>query len=180
MAESGNQRGPGGTTGTDHIPPARDGGPSPSSWPPRIARVVLALGGCGIAAYLGLYQLGLVEHVWEPFFGDGSRVILRESWISTLLPVPDALLGAAGYLAEAVAAMVGGTTRWRTMPRVVLVESALIASLALVSLLLAVAQPTLFHAGCTLCLITTVLSLPPVLLAAKETRATVRHLRQGA
>jgi uncharacterized membrane protein len=137
---------------------------------------VLALGASGIATYLGLYQLHVIEQVWEPLFGDGSRMILRESWISDLLPIPDALVGAAGYLAEAVAAVIGGRSRWRTIPRIVLLESLLIGSLALVSILLAVAQPAVFRAGCTLCLITTVLSLPPVGLAARETRATLRRM----
>lgn len=149
---------------------------SPSAWPPRIARLFLAFGGGGIATYLGLYQLEVFATVWEPWFGEGSHVILRESWISNLLPIPDALLGAMAYYAEGIAAMIGGRTRWRTLPRVVLAESFLIASLALMSLLLAVAQPTLFGAGCTLCLITTALSLPPVALAAGETRATLRYL----
>jgi hypothetical protein len=39
--------------------------------------------------------------VWEPFFGEGSRVILTSS-VSRLLPVPDAALGAFGYLLDAV------------------------------------------------------------------------------
>lgn len=151
--------------------------PSPSSWPPRIARVFLAVACSGIATYLALYQYGVVEQVWEPFFGDGSRIILRESWISNLLPVPDALVGALGYLAEGIAAVIGTRRRWQTIPRVVLAESFLIISLAIVSLLLALAQPTLFQAGCTLCLITTVLSLPPVALAYRETVATIRVLR---
>ncbi len=149
---------------------------SPSSWPPRIARVILAAAACAIAVYLGLYQLHVFDHVWEPFFGDGSHRILRESWISNLLPVPDALVGAAGYLAEGIAAVIGGRSRWHTIPKVVLAESLLIISLAIASILLAVAQPTLFQAGCTLCLITTALSLPPVILAARETRVTVQLL----
>ncbi len=151
---------------------------SPSAWPPRIARVVLGLAACAIAVYLGLYQIEAVDLVWEPFFGEGSRIILRESWISNLLPVPDAWAGAAGYFLEAVAAVVGGRKRWHTLPRIVIAESVLIASVALVSILLAVAQPALFQAGCTLCLVATVLSLPPVLLAIGEFRASVRYLRQ--
>ncbi len=61
--------------------------------------MVLALVGTGVAAYLVLYQLDLIGSVWEPFFGDGSRRILN-SRVSHLLPIPDAALGAAGYLPE--------------------------------------------------------------------------------
>jgi hypothetical protein len=63
--------------------------------------------GFAIAAYLTLFQLGVLHMVWEPFFGDGSRTVLT-SRISRLLPVPDAALAAAGYLLDAVAGLVGG------------------------------------------------------------------------
>lgn len=59
----------------------------------------LALAGLAIAVYLTLYQLGIVPTVWEPFFGEGSRKVLH-SPISRLLPIPDASLGAVGYLVE--------------------------------------------------------------------------------
>jgi len=43
-------------------------------------------------------------------FGDGSVTILNSS-ISHILPVPDAALGAFGYLIDAVAGVIGGTRR---------------------------------------------------------------------
>jgi hypothetical protein len=52
----------------------------------------VALVGFAMAAYLTLFQLGVLDSVWEPFFGDGSRTVLT-SGISRLLPVPDAALG---------------------------------------------------------------------------------------
>ncbi|HEX5271909.1 MAG TPA: vitamin K epoxide reductase family protein, partial [Gemmataceae bacterium] len=79
-----------------------------------------ALAGCGIATYLTLYQVDIVSHVWEPLFGDGSRYILKESAVARNLPIPDAALGAAAYLAEAILELIGGDDRWRTRPRVVL------------------------------------------------------------
>ena len=66
-------------------------GHNPSRWSHRLPVLLLALAGCGIATYLALYQVHVVAHVWEPFFGDGSRVILRESSIARLLPVLEAL-----------------------------------------------------------------------------------------
>ena len=65
---------------------------NPASWPQRLPIIGLALIGCGIATYLALYQWGVIGHVWEPFFGDGSEVILNSS-VSHILSVPDAALG---------------------------------------------------------------------------------------
>jgi hypothetical protein len=67
---------------------------NPSAWSKRLPVIGLALLGCGIATYLGLYQVDVIRHVWEPFFGNGSEVILKQSTVAHLLPVPDALLGA--------------------------------------------------------------------------------------
>ena len=89
---------------------------NPSGWRARLPGIALALGGCGLATYLSLYQLNVIPHVWEPFFGNGSRRILKESSISHMLPVPDALIGAVFYLLEAIAECVGGRQRWRSLP----------------------------------------------------------------
>src|SRR5690242_11836835 len=80
---------------------------NPSAWSHRRWVIGLALLGAGIATYLTLYQAGLIRQVWEPFFGDGSEIVLR-SWVSTMLPVPDATLGVLAYLVEAVLASLGG------------------------------------------------------------------------
>ncbi len=93
---------------------------NPSTWSQRLPIVALALLGFAIAAYLSLFQLGIISGVWEPFFGDGSRIILTSS-VSTILPIPDAALGAAGYLLDAVTGLIGGRERWKTMPWIVIV-----------------------------------------------------------
>ncbi|MGH7875641.1 MAG: hypothetical protein ACREQO_25900 [Candidatus Binatia bacterium] len=64
----------------------------------------MVLVGFGIALYLFLYQLGLFLNVWEPFFGNGSRKVLQ-SHLTRVLPVPDAALGALGYLIEVAPVM---------------------------------------------------------------------------
>ena len=61
---------------------------NPSAWSERLPVLALALTGFGIATYLGLYQLGAVPGVWEPFFGDGSYRILKESSIAHLSAGP--------------------------------------------------------------------------------------------
>jgi hypothetical protein len=84
---------------------------NPSRWFRRLSVIGQALTGCGIATYLALYQLDIVPSVWEPFFGDGSHVILKQSSIAHLLPIPDALLGAGAYLTEAILEAVGSRQR---------------------------------------------------------------------
>jgi hypothetical protein len=74
---------------------------SPSSWAVRFPILALAAAGLCIACYLAAYQLERVPEVWEPIFGHGSRTVLH-SFVSRLLPVPDAALGAFGYAAEII------------------------------------------------------------------------------
>jgi hypothetical protein len=133
-----------------HLPPGWSH--NPSAWSGRLLVPTLALAGCAIATYLGLYQLGLVHRVWEPFFGDGSHRILKGSAVAHLLPVPDALLGAAAYFLEALAGGIGGRNRWRTRPWVVLGQGCLAAGLGVVGIALVLCQAFWFHAWCTLCL----------------------------
>lgn len=86
----------------------------------RLPIVGVALVGFTIATYLALFQYGVVDTVWEPFFGDGSVTVL-ESRLSRVLPVSDAVLGAAGYLADAVTGALFGVLRWRTHPWIVVI-----------------------------------------------------------
>lgn len=149
----------------------------PAAWSQRLPIVGLALVGFGIALYLSLYQLDVLDGVWEPFFGDGSRTIL-DSRVSHLLPVPDALLGAFGYLADAVAGLIGGSGRWRTMPWIVIVFGLAIGPFGAVSITLVVLQPVLFDSFCTLCLASAVISLAMIPPALDEVLATLQHLRR--
>jgi uncharacterized membrane protein len=160
---------------TDDIPPGWSH--NPSAWPRRLPGLILALTGLGIATYLGLYQLHVVATVWEPFFGAGSRYILRESSIARLLPVPDALLGAFLYFLEFLAENFGGADRWRTRPWVVVLLGILAALMGIGGVLLAVAQPVLFGAFCTLCLASAACSILLFFAVLDEVRATLHHLR---
>ena len=150
---------------------------NPSSWPQRLPIVGVALVGFAIATYLTLFQLGVLDSVWEPFFGDDSRTVLT-SGISRLLPVPDAALGAAGYLLDAVSGTVGGTRRWRTMPWIVIVFGVAVGPLGVTSVLLVIAQPVLYHAFCTLCLASAVISTSMIAPAVDEVLASLQELRR--
>ncbi len=160
-------------------PPAAPPGWSynPSAWSDRIPIALAALVGFGIATYLTLYQLEVIGSVWEPFFGDGSRTILT-SGVSRALPVPDAALGAAGYLLDAVAGLVGGRRRWRTMPWIVVLFGLAVGPLGVVSVMLVVFQPVLYGAWCTLCLASAVISLVMIGPAMDELLASLQELRR--
>ena len=157
------------------IPPGWDD--NPSSWSQRLPIVALALAGFGIAMYLALYQWDVFASVWEPFFGEGSRVILTSS-ISRLLPVPDAALGAFGYLLDAVAGVIGGRQRWRTMPWIVVVFGLAVGPLGAVSIALVMSQPLVVGAWCTLCLASAVISVLMIGPAMDEFLASLQYLKR--
>lgn len=151
---------------------------NPSAWPQRLPIVGLALVGAAIATYLTLYQLEVVTTVWEPFFGRGSERVLNSS-VSRLLPVPDAALGAAGYLADAITGVIGGTERWRTMPWLVVLFGLAVGPLGAASIVLVVLQPVLFDSFCTLCLASAVTSVVMIGPAMDEVLASLQVLRRA-
>ncbi len=152
---------------------------NPSAWSERVPIVALAVLGFGIAGYLAFYQLDVIASVYEPFFGDGSRRVLNSS-ISTVLPVPDAALGALAYLLDAVTGLIGGRERWRRMPWIVIVFGVAVGPLGAISIALVILQPVAFDAFCTLCLASAVVSVLMIGPALDETLASLQHLRREA
>lgn len=150
---------------------------NPSAWPQRIPIIILALIGFLIASYLALFQLNVIRTVWEPFFGNGSRTILTSS-ISNLLPIPDAALGAFGYLADAVSGSIGGEARWRRKPWIVLLFGFAVGPLGAVSVALVIIQPVLIDAWCTLCLASAFISVLMIGPAFDEILASLQYLRR--
>lgn len=150
---------------------------SPSSTARRIPVVVLSTAGFAIAVTLTLFQVGVLDSVWEPFFGDGSRRVL-ESSISRALPVPDASLGAVAYLAEAFFESIGDRWRWRDRPVFVDLAGLVAAGLGLAALGLVALQALVVQHFCTLCLASAAISLLVALLVAPEVVAAIRHRRR--
>jgi uncharacterized membrane protein len=150
---------------------------NPSDWSQRLPIIGMALLGLGIASYLALFQLGVFATVWEPFFGNGSRTILT-SGISRVLPIPDAALGAIGYLLDAVAGAIGGRDRWRSMPWIVVLFGLAVGPLGAVSIALVILQPLLFDAWCTLCLASAAISVALIGPALDEVLASLQHLKR--
>ncbi len=150
---------------------------NPSQWNERIPIVALALVGTAVASYLALYQLRVIDGVWEPFFGDGSRIILN-SRVSHILPIPDAALGAVGYLLDAVTGVIGGQSRWRTMPWMVILFGLAVGPLGAISILLVILQPVMFNAFCTLCLASALISVLMIAPAMDEVLASLQYLQR--
>lgn len=150
---------------------------NPSAWSQRLPIVAVAMVGFAVATYLALFQYGVVKTVWEPFFGDGSATVL-DSKLSRVLPVSDAALGAASYLADAVSGALFGVRRWRTHPWIVIVFGVAVGPLGMISVLLVIAQPVLYGSFCTLCLASAVISLSMIPPAVDEVLASLQHLRR--
>jgi uncharacterized membrane protein len=163
------------TDDSGSVPPGWDY--NPASMRQRLPIVGLALIGCAIATVLALYQYGIVAAVWEPFFGDGTRIVLS-SHLSRVLPVSDAALGAAGYLADAITGVIGGRDRWRSMPWIVVGFAILVGPLGAISIGLVIAQPVMYNAWCSLCLASAALSVLMIGPAMDEALASLQHLRR--
>ncbi|MGE0625733.1 MAG: vitamin K epoxide reductase family protein [Pseudomonadales bacterium] len=137
-----------GMMGTPDIPPGWDY--TPASWVQRMPIAVLALIGFFIARYMTAYQLGYTDAAWDPFFGDGTEVIITSD-VSKAWPIADAGLGAVVYMLELVMTFMGGKDRWRTMPWMVLALGVLIVPLGVTSIFFVIIQPITIGTWCTLC-----------------------------
>ncbi|HEX2934807.1 MAG TPA: vitamin K epoxide reductase family protein [Bacteroidales bacterium] len=151
---------------------------NPSAWRERVPLLLIAFAGFMAAGYLALYQFRIIDHVWEPFFGNGSIKILNSS-VSSLLPVPDAALGAFGYLLDIIAGVIGAPNRWKTMPWIVIVFGLFVGPLGAVSILLVVLQPVLFNAWCTFCLVSAVCSVIMIGPAMDEMLASLQYMAKS-
>lgn len=150
---------------------------NPSSWFQRLPIIILAVIGFCISRYLTAYQLGHVDGVWEPFFSGGSgpkngTEAIITSYVSEAWPVPDAGLGAMTYMLEILTGIMGSTSRWRTMPWLVMLFGFMIVPLGAVSIFFIVIQPIWLDSYCTLCLIAAVAMLAQIPFSLDELAAT--------
>ncbi len=152
---------------------------NPSSWGQRIPIAAFALVGWLISRYLAAYQLGHIDSVWDPFFGEASTIKVITSGVSKSFPVPDAGLGSLAYITEALLTCQGGARRWRTTPWMVIIFGILVVPLGLTSITLVILQPLVVGAWCSLCLFTAFCMLLPVALGMDEVVATIQYLRKS-
>lgn len=150
---------------------------NPSSWSQRIPVIFLAWLGFFIARYMGAFQMEMIQSVWDPFFGDGTRDVLKSD-VSESFPVSDAALGAMSYILDVLFGYVGGIHRWRTMPWVVIVFAILIIPLGVVSITLIILQPLSVGSWCTLCLASAAISLIMIPFTIDEAMATIQMMIQ--
>jgi hypothetical protein len=150
---------------------------NPSSYLQRIPIIFFNLICWLISRYLAAYQLGFIDHVWDPFFTPGTVAVLT-SKVSKAFPVSDAGLGAMAYLLEALFAF-GDTRRWHTMPWFVLMFGVLAVPVTCVSIILIILQPTVVGAWCTLCLFNACMMLFIVPFAIDEVFATLQFLKHA-
>lgn len=159
---------------------------NPSTWTQRLPIVLLALVGLYVSRYLAAYQLGHVEHVYEPFFEgapddprNGTEEIIT-SWVSQAWPVSDAAVGGYTYALEILTGLVGSRARWRTMPWLVVLFGLMIAPLGIVSIFFIVIQPILIGTWSTLALLAAAAVLVQVPYSLDELLASVQFIRRRA
>ena len=148
---------------------------NPSDWIQRGPIIAMAFVGFFLSRYLAAYQLGHVAYPWDPLFGDGTRRVL-DSEISRAWPISDAGLGASSYLIEALSGFMGGRTRWRTMPWMVVMFGVLVVPVGIVSIVLVMLQPIAVGAWCAICLATAVAMLVMIAPAVDEVVAMSQFL----
>ncbi len=155
---------------------------NPSSWPQRAILILLAFAGWLTSRYLAAYQLGYIEDIADPFFGNQTVAVL-ESDMSEMWPVSDAAFGAFAYTIEFLMGFMGSQARWRTMPWMVTFFGILVIPLGLVHIFLVISQPIIVGAWCTFCLLAALFMLPMIPLQVDEVAAMgqllVEKRRQG-
>jgi uncharacterized membrane protein len=151
---------------------------NPSSWPQRLPIALVAFLCWMISRYLAAFQLGYIDVVWDPFFGDGTKLVLSSS-VSKAFPVADAGLGALAYTFEFLSTIQGGTRRWRTSPWMVIVFGLLVIPVSLTSVVLIILQPLVVGHWCFWCLVTAALMLVSIPFAVDEVMLSFQYLKQA-
>jgi nucleoside-diphosphate-sugar epimerase/uncharacterized membrane protein len=155
---------------------------SPSTDAQRLPIAVMGILGLLISRYLTAYQLGHIDHVWEPFFAgsaadprNGTEEIVTSD-VSRAWPIPDAGLGAVSYMLEILMAVMGTRDRWRTMPWMVTFFGILVIPLGVVSIYFIIIQPIMIGTWSTLALIAALAMLIMVPFALDEVIAMGQFL----
>jgi uncharacterized membrane protein len=148
---------------------------NPSSWLQRTPIIVLAWIGFFGSRYLTAYQLGYIDHVWDPFFGKGTEEVLNSA-ISKSFPISDAGLGNVSYAIEALMGYMGMSNRWRTMPWMVAFFGILVIPLGVVSIVLIMLQPVAVGFWCSVCLLTALAMIIMIPLTLDEVVAMVQFI----
>lgn len=148
---------------------------NPSTFYQRGPIIALGVVSFFIARYMAAFQLEHIGAAWDPFFRDGTEAVLLSD-VSRAWPISDAGLGAVAYGLEALSGFMGGRTRWRTMPWMVLMFGFLVIPLGITSITLVILQPVMVGTWCTLCLVTAGFMLLMIPLAVDEVVAMIQFM----
>lgn len=132
-----------------------------------------------ISVYMGFYQWGLINDVWDPVFGDQTLQVLDSDvshTISEWVRMPDAILGAIAYLGDAVFSLAGSRRRWQYRPWMVIIFGIDVIPLGIVSATLVFMQGFVVGSWCFLCLVTAVISLVLIVFAYDEVWSSLLYL----
>ena len=151
---------------------------NPSTWLQRAPIILLAAVGFFASRYMAAFQLGHINDVWDPVFGDGTRRVLQSD-VSKMFPISDAGLGAVSYLLEILMGFMGDRARWRTMPWMVTFFGILVVPLGVTSIVLMILQPLAVGAWCFLCLLAALAMLVMVPATLDEVVAMIQFLVQA-
>jgi uncharacterized membrane protein len=151
---------------------------NPSSWPQRLPVIKLAIAAMFISRYLASFQLGYIQNVWDPLFDGGSVKVLLSN-VADFFPVSDAGLGCFVYTIEVLLGLKGGSSRWRTMPWMVVGFVMLVVPAGIVSIILVLLQPFVVGAWCFFCLLTALAMLFMIVFAIDELVAVFQFLYQS-
>lgn len=150
---------------------------NPSSWPQRWIMIVLGFAGFLVSRYLAAYQLGYIDSVSDPLFGESTRRVL-DSEMSHSLPISDAGLGSLAYTFEFLMGYMGSPARWRTMPWMVTFFGILVIPLGLVHIFLVISQPIVVGFWCSFCLLAALIMLPMLPLEVDEVIAMAQFIKR--
>lgn len=151
---------------------------NPSAWNHRIPTVALAFLCWFFARYMAAFQLGYIQHIWDPFFGDGTLHVIT-SKISKDFPLSDAGMGALCYTLEALLGWQGDEERWHKMPWLVLIFGILVVPVGIASITLIILQPVAVGAWCGWCLMTAACMLLMVVFTGGELVAVIQYLHRS-
>jgi uncharacterized membrane protein len=147
------------------------------SVPQRTTILALIFIGLLVSIYLGLFQLHVFQTVWDPFFPVGSLQVL-ESPLSKAFPIPDSLIGAAGYFAEAVTLLIGSSRRFGRGSRMLFLYSIIAMGMGAVSVGLMFYQNLVVQNWCTLCVLSALISMRLFFPGLQELTLSVRVVRE--
>ncbi len=150
---------------------------NPSSWPQRSIMIAAGFAGWLVSRYVAMFQLGYIDQVWDPFFAEGSRLVLT-SKMSEALPISDGALGTFAYTLEFLMGWMGSPSRWRTMPWMVALFGILVIPLGLVHIFLVASQPVIIGEWCTMCLLAAAIMLPMIPLEIDEVIAMMQFMKK--